>query len=42
MGNVDTDSTKQQIIINSLVFVTGVIFFLFNEKLVYLPQLGIA
>lgn len=42
MGNVDDDSTKHQIIISSLIFGTGVIFFLFNEKLVYLPQLGIA
>lgn len=42
MGNVDDDSTKHQIIISSLIFGTGVIFFLFNEKLIYLPQLGIA
>ena len=42
MGNADTESMKRQIIIRSVVFVTGVLFFLFNEKLVCLPQLGAA
>lgn len=36
-----TDSTKQQIFINSSIFGTKMIFFLFNEKPVYLPLLGI-